>query len=520
MGLSANELEDLGYPDRDVFFWNALKRNLALTYGDVSLATNPSGIVPAQANVSTRVGKLTLPTPIISADMDTVTEDQMAIAMATHGGLGIIHYNMTREEQIKQVAKVKHHIHGVIDNPITLSPEMTIAEVLGLKREKWYSFGTFPVVDTEWKLLWLISSSHLNNLYNARQVGAIMTNREDLTTIQDTELWENPIQTALRFFQENPWKNKLPIVNEHNVLKWLITLSDIGRETTWWWTLMARDDEWRLLVGISLQTIRDTNGKLQEDQMKEYIQSLQDKWVDALLVGSAHAHTKWVIEVVKFVKKIAWEVTLIVGNVTSARGVIDLADAGADIVKIWQWPGSICTTRVVAGVGVPQLTAVYLASKAADEKWIQIIADGGITASWDIVKAFAAGAHAVMLGWLLGSADEAPWRLFEIDGRMYKAYRGMWSIAAMEAGSAARYGHTKWSMTSKTTAEWVEAMKPASWPVGKTVLGLVGWIQSGMWYLDASTLPEIREKARFVQMTGAGGQESKVHDVIEVKASK
>lgn len=517
MSLSSLELEYSGYLGRDDFFELRFRQGNMLTYDDVTLATNLSHTLPWDADTTTRLGRLVLRTPIVSSDMDTVTEAQMAIAMATNGWIGMIHYNMSREEQVRQIAQVKHHIHGVISSPITVHRDMTVDDLLALKEEKWYTFGTFPVVDSERKLEWLISSSHISDIHRWKKIWDIMTPRDKVGVISESELGGNPLKIARDFFDHHPGKNKLPIVDQNNTLKWLITLSDVQREMTGEGSAMARDGSGRLLVWVSLQTLRDTKGKLIGSAMREYVERLLAEWADALLISSAHAHTGSVLETVRFVKKITDEVTLIVGNVTSAGGVIDLADAGADVVKIGQWPGSICTTRRVAGVGIPQLSAVYLAAKAAAEKWVYIIADGGIQASGDMVKAFAAGADAVMLWSLLWTADEAPWEIFEIDWKRYKAYRGMWSTAAMQAGSAARYGHKAWTLSSKTAPEWVEAMKAASWPVWPTLSNLVGGIRSWMGYLGAATLPEIREKARFVQMTWSGGRESWVHDVMEVR---
>jgi len=511
--LTPEELDEIAYLGRDAFFMRELQNGTALTFNDVTLATNYSEVLPRQADVSTQLHRLLLPTPIISADMDTVTDSRMAIAMAQNGGMGIIHYNMPPEEQVRQVTQVKHYVHGVIDQPISVNPTDTIGDVMKMKKD----FGTFPVVDKKGKLVWLIWSSVLQDIHSDRPVSEAMTRRNDILTITSEELWDDPIETAKRFFTEHIGKNKLLIVDTDDRLKGLITLSDVQRITReTWQNKMAQDNEHRLLVGAALPLWSQSDGSMDTDKLSAHLESLVWSGVDAIAISSAHAHTRNIGEVIQLVRSLYENITIIAGNVTTAKGVKFLADAGANVIKVGQWPGSICTTRTVAGVGIPQLTAVYIASKAAEQSGVQIIADGGITQSWDIVKAFAAGANAVMLGGLLGSADEAPGEIFEINGKSYKSYRGMGSTAAMRAGSAARYGHQEGSVGQKVAPEGISAMKPASWPVSWTLSNLVWGVQSWMWYLWAMSISEISEKARFIRITGAGMDESRTHDVTEV----
>lgn len=516
--LTPQELDEMAYLGRDAFFQKAFRESTAFTFDDVTLATNFTNVLPKEAKVATQVHNLILPVPIFSADMDTVTEEKMAIAMAQNGGMGIIHYNMTPEEQIRQVAKVKNYTHGVIDTPITVHPNMLIGEVMKMREEKGYSFGTFPVVDENKKLIWLIGSSVLQEMHANRSVSEGMVWRTEILTMTPEELVNHPIEKADKFFQDNIWKNKILIVDKNNTLKGLITGSDIARiRKESGSQQMAQDSQHRLLVWAALPLWRNKDQRVDEDKLREHAYKLVEAWVDAIVLSSAHAHTESIGSAIRFVRSQFQDLTIIAGNVTSASGVEYLSHAGANVIKIGQGPGSICTTRIVAWVGIPQLSAIYIASKAAELLWVQTIADGGLTKSGDIVKAFAAWADAIMLGGLLGSSDEAPGKVIEIEWKYFKAYRGMGSKEAMISGSAARYGHSINDTSKKTAAEWISAAKPASGPVWDTLATLVWGVQSGMGYLWAKELKEIKEKARFIRMTTAGGIESRPHDVIEIK---
>lgn len=494
------------------------QRDNALTYDDVSLATNYSEILPRNANLETSLSdSLQLNIPIISSDMDTVTESDMAIAMALSGGMGVIHYNMPLREQVSQVTRVKYHINGLLPNPITVRDDITIADVLDLVEEKGYTFRTFPVVNEQGRLAGLLSSKVVKARYSHVSVTEAMTTASEVYTISENEIQENPIDVADKFFSKHLGINKLLVVDDDQHLKGLISISDIERIMTDSQSALkpARDADFRLRVGAAISTIWKPDGTLDQDAIISHVSDLVAEKVDAIAVSTAHGHTQGVGETVKLLRSQFKDLTLIAGNVTSASGVEYLADCGADSIKIGQGPGSICTTRIVAGVGVPQLSALYVAAQGAKRKGVRVIADGGITKSGDMVKALTL-ADAVLLGGLLAGHREAPGELIEINGTLYKQYRGMGSLSAMKKGSAARYGHDKKDTARKLTAEGIEGMKEVRGSVVNSLAELAGGIQSGMGYLGAATLPELREKARYVKISSAGMKESAPHDVIEV----
>ncbi|MBL4574911.1 MAG: IMP dehydrogenase [Opitutaceae bacterium] len=494
------------------------QRGMALTYDDVSLATNYSEILPRDASLATSLSdNLQLQIPILSSDMDTVTESQMAIAMALNGGMGLIHYNMQPKEQVHEVARVKRHIHGLIQDPITVPPSMDVGDVLNLVAQKQYKFRTFPVVDENNKLVGLLPGSVVKEIYRSQPVSTAMTPRANLITVNHLDMDQDTIQQAYTFFANHVGITKMLIVNNDNNLKGLITISDVEKITDEAKSRHkpSRDSAFRLVVGAALSPVRKPSGELDKKKIITHLENLIGESVDAVAVSTAHGHTKGVGELVKLIRSAAPDLTIIAGNVTSGSGVEYLADCGANAIKIGQGPGSICTTRVVAGVGIPQLTALYVAAKAAAGKNVRIIADGGITKSGDIVKALTI-ADTVICGGLLAGCREAPGEIIEIKGKLYKQYRGMGSLNAMREGSAARYGHDKNDLTRKITAEGIEALKEVSGSIDNVLSSLIGGIQSGMGYLGASTLPELREKARFVRVSPAGQREAAPHDVIEI----
>jgi IMP dehydrogenase len=504
----------------DAFF----RANLptALTFDDVSLATLYSDILPKDADASTTLSDaLRLPIPIISSDMDTVTESRMAIAMALNGGLGLVHYNMTPRDQVKEVARVKRHIHGLIQDPISVGPDQLIGDVLAMIEAKRFAFSTFPVVDSLGRLAGLLSGNVVKERYKAKKVAAVMTLRAQLVTVKESAVAPDPIAAADRFFTSHVGINKMLVVNDADGLRGLITASDVERITSEAKSRRkpARDSQFRLLVGAALSASRKSDGSLDREEVVAQVGRLVDEDVDAIAVSTAHGHTAGVGETVKLVRGAFPKLTLIAGNVTSAAGVDYLADCGADAIKIGQGPGSICTTRVVAGVGIPQLTALYVASTSARRKHVRLIADGGIAKSGDIVKALTL-ADAVICGGLLAGCREAPGEIVEIDGKVYKRYRGMGSLSAMKAGSAARYGHEKEDASRKVAAEGIEALKEVSGSVDDVLDTLIGGVQSGMGYLGAATLSELRKKARFSRVSPAGQKEAETHDVIEVSTRK
>ena len=494
----------------------------ALTYDDVSLATLYSDILPKDADLSTSLAEgLRLQIPIISSDMDTVTESRMAIAMALNGGLGLIHYNLPAKDQLKEVARVKRHVHGLIQDPITVSPAATIAEVLQMIEQRRFDFRTFPVVEESGRLVGLLSGNLVKERYKSKKVADVMTPREQLVTATEKSMGADPIKEADKFFNEHVGIHKILVVDAQDKLRGLVTSSDVERITSEAKSRRkpARDTNFRLVVGAAVSPVRKPNGELDRDKIIAHVGALVDEAVDCVAVSTAHGHTAGVGDMVRLLRGAFPSLPIIAGNVTSASGVEFLADCGANAIKVGQGPGSICTTRVVAGVGVPQLTALYVAGRGAAKKGVRIIADGGITKSGDIVKALTLS-DAVILGGLLAGCREAPGEIIEISGKLYKQYRGMGSHAAMKAGSAARYGHDKNDTTRKVAAEGIEALKEVAGTVDDVLGSLIGGVQSGMGYLGAKTLPELRTKARYVRVTPAGQKEAAPHDVIEVATRK
>ncbi len=520
MKASANMNDNGFYLPADQFFTANLP--VGLTYDDLSLATLYSEILPRQTDLRTHIApSLELQIPIISSDMDTVTESKMAIQMALNGGLGLIHYNMSDEKQVHEVARVKNHIHGYIQDPIITTPEQTIGEVLEFIQSRGFGFSTFPVVDAKNKLLGLLPGRVVKPRYANRLVTEAMTPRDQVYTIQETEICKDPIKTADAFFTEHLGIHKLLVVDSEDRLCGLFTLSDIERieDEARQSVKPARDDQFRLRCGAAISAHRNPDGSLDTERIVNHVSLLVEEGVDAIAVSTAHGFTKGVGDTVRLLRSQFKDLVLIAGNVTSAEGVNFLAEAGANSIKIGQGPGSICTTRVVAGVGIPQMTALYIASLAAKEKGISILADGGITKSGDIVKALTL-ADGVMCGSLLAGCNEAPGQIIEINGKLYKQYRGMGSSAAMKDGSAARYGHDRKDVATKAAPEGIEALKEAAGSLSGVLSELIGGIQSGMGYLGAATLPELRNNARYIRVSPAGQRESAPHDVITVKTSE
>jgi len=504
------------YPAADEFFSRLLPT--ALTYDDVSLATLYSEILPRDADLATDLSEtLRLQIPIISSDMDTVTGSRMAIAMSLNGGLGLIHYNMPAKEQVKEVARVKRHIHGLIQDPITVSVKLSVGDVLAMIELRHFAFRTFPVVDAQNRLAGLLPGSIVKDRYRSKKVTEAMTPRARLTTVRERDLGDDPIKYADAFFSEHIGINKMLVVDDQDHLRGLVTSTDVERIVGEVKSRRkpSRDTHFRLVAGAAVAPLRNSSGKLDRRKIIAHVGALVDEAIDAVAVSTAHGHSAGVGDMVKLLREAFPFLTIIAGNVTSAAGAEYLADCGANAIKIGQGPGSICTTRMVAGVGIPQLTALWAGRKGVAAGSARIIADGGIVKSGDIVKALTL-ADAVICGGLFAGCREAPGEILEINGKLYKQYRGMGTLAAMKAGSAARYGHEKQDTTRKISAEGIEALKEVSGSIDSVLADLIGGLQSGMGYLGARTLSDLRANARYVRVTAAGQKEAAPHDVIEV----
>ena len=476
-----------------------------LTFDDVLLLPDYSEVLPKEVSVRTRLTKrLFLNIPILSAAMDTVTEAEMAIAMAREGGLGVIHKNLSIEAQAAMVRKVKRSEAGMIQDPVTLPPTATLEDAERLMRE--YRIGGLPVVDVYGRLLGLVTNRDLRFERDLkRPVTEVMTPVERLVTARPGTTLEEAEELLRRHKVE-----KLPLVDESGRLKGLITLKDIVKRRQY--PNAVKDAQGRLLVGAAVGASKD---------LPERAQALVEAGVDVLVLDSAHGHSKGILEALAYLKETFGErVEVIAGNVATREGARALAERGADAVKVGIGPGSICTTRVVTGVGVPQITAILEAAAGVKDLDVPVIADGGIKYTGDVAKAIAAGAHAVMLGSMLAGTDEAPGEEVLKDGRRYKLYRGMGSLGAMKQGSADRYfqdpekGETE---AKKLVPAGIAAMVPYKGPVAEVLYQIVGGLRSAMGYVGAPDIETFRKKARFVRMTMAGLIESHPHDVVVVK---
>ena len=468
-----------------------------LTFDDVLLVPQASDVTPNEIDLRTKLTKdITLNIPLMSSAMDTVTESSMAIAMAREGGIGIIHKNMTIEQQAAEVDKVKRSENGVITNPFSLTKDRTLQDADNLMAR--FRISGVPIVDSENKLIGIITNRDLKFETDFTQkISEVMT-YENLVTA--------PVGTTLMEAQKILSKakvEKLPIVDDEGHLKGLITIKDIEKAVQY--PNSARDKQDRLLVGAAIGVTADAL-----DRVKAVVEA----GVDVIVLDSAHGHSKNIINKVKEIKAAFPELPIIAGNIATGEAAEALIEAGADCLKVGIGPGSICTTRVVAGIGVPQVTAVYDVSCVAKKYGIPVIADGGIKYSGDIVKAIAAGGDVIMLGSLLAGCDESPGEFEIFQGRRFKVYRGMGSIAAMECGSKDRYFQTG---SKKLVPEGVEGRVPYKGPVSDTVFQLLGGIRSGMGYCGTKTIPELKERGKFVRITGAGLKESHPHDIYITK---
>ena len=468
-----------------------------LTFDDVLLIPAKSNVVPSNVDVSTKLtNKITLNTPVMSAAMDTVTESEMAIAMAREGGIGIIHKNMPIEMQADEVEKVKRSENGVIRNPFSLHPENRVYEAEDLMHK--YKISGVPIVDGNGYLVGIITNRDMRFLTNMDMpIGEVMT-REDLVTAPEGTTHEEA-QEILRHRKIE----KLPIVDKDGKLAGLITIKDIQKASKY--PNSAKDAHGRLLCGASIGVTRD---------VLERAGALINAGVDILVLDSAHGHAQSMLDTLYKVKNAFPDCQIIGGNVATGAAAEDMILAGADAVKVGIGPGSICTTRIIAGIGVPQITAVYDAACVAAKYNIPVIADGGIKYSGDMVKALAAGASSIMLGSLLAGCEESPGESEIYMGRRFKVYRGMGSLAAMEKGSKDRYFQQN---SVKLVPEGVEGRVPYKGPVSDTIFQLLGGIRAGMGYCGCATIEELQAKAQFVRITNAGLRESHPHDISITK---
>ncbi|ATJ84091.1 IMP dehydrogenase [Halomonas beimenensis] len=470
----------------------------ALTFDDVLLVPGYSEVLPKDVSLRTRLTRdLYLNIPLVSAAMDTVTEARLAIAMAQEGGIGIIHKNMTIAQQAAEVRKVKKHESVIVKDPITVGPKAKLADLLAMAKE--YGFSGFPVVEGE-ALVGLVTERDMRFQPNhGDSVADIMTPREKLVTV--------PVGTGLDVIKAKMQEHrveKMLVVDDDFKLRGLVTFQDIEKARTF--PHAAKDDDGRLLAGAAVGTGPETPDR---------IAALAEAGVDAIIVDTAHGHSKGVIDRVAWVKEHFPQIQVIGGNIATAEAAKALAEAGADGVKVGIGPGSICTTRVVAGVGVPQITAVSNVAAALKPYDIPLIADGGIRFSGDLAKAVAAGASAVMVGGLLAGTEEAPGEVELYQGRTYKAYRGMGSMGAMaqNQGSSDRYFQDKNAGVEKLVPEGIEGRVPYKGVMGAIVHQLMGGLRASMGYTGCTDIEEMRTKPEFVKITGAGFNESHVHDV-------
>jgi IMP dehydrogenase len=478
---------------RDTAVWETKFAKEGLTFDDVLLIPRESSTLPRDVDVMTVLSsKLTLKTPIISAGMDTVTEAPMAIAMAREGGIGIIHKNMSIEKQAGEVDKVKRSESGVITNPFSLTAQHKVYDAEELMGK--YRISGVPIVDEHNKLVGILTNRDLRFIHDYNTpISEVMTRENLVTAAVGTTL-----EQAEKILQKHKIE-KLPLVDTNNVLKGLITIKDIEKAIQF--PNSAKDQHGRLVVGAAVSTSKDS---------MERIAALVEAGIDLLVIDTAHGHSKGVLDTVRNVRQQYPDLDITAGNVATGEATKDLIEAGANIIKVGIGPGSICTTRIVAGIGVPQITAVYDCASVARQYGVPVIADGGIKYSGDVTKAIAAGASAVMLGSLLAGTDESPGEFEIYQGRRFKVYRGMGSMGAMKEGSNDRYFQEN---AQKLVPEGIEGRVSYRGPLSDTLFQLIGGLRAGMGYCGVKTIEELKNDTQFIRITGAGLKESHPHDV-------
>lgn len=470
-----------------------------LTYNDVLLVPGRSEVLPTEVDLTARLtGRIRLNIPLVSAAMDTVTEARLAVAIAQEGGIGIIHKNLSPEEQAEEVEKVKRSESGMIVDPVTLSPENYIREAMDLMAK--YRISGVPIVEHDQRLVGILTNRDLRFEKQVdRKVSEVMT-QEGLVTA--------PLGISLEDAQEILQANrieKLPVVDENGILKGLITVKDIEKKTQY--PNASKDGIGRLRVGAAVGVGPDSARR---------IEALVDRGVDVVVIDTAHGHSRGVLEAVERFKSQYPDTDLIAGNIATADATKDLISAGADAVKVGMGPSAICTTRVIAGVGIPQVTAIMDCVEVAAKADVPVIADGGITQSGDITKAIAAGANAVMIGYLFAGTDESPGETVIYQGRTFKVYRGMGSLGAMQRGSKDRYFQGEVE-SNKLVPEGIEGQVPYKGSLSGFIYQLVGGLRAGMGYCGTRTIDELRHNGRFVRITAAGVRESHAHDITITK---
>ena len=472
----------------------------ALTYDDVLILPNYSEVLPTDVELKSKFSRnITMNIPIVSSAMDTVTESRTAIVMAQEGGIGVIHKNLSAVDQAFEVEKVKKYESGMVLDPFTVNPDQGLNHVFDLMKK--YKISGFPVVDDQKRLVGMITNRDLRFVTDMNlKVKDVMTSKNIITAKEGINYDE-----AKKIFQANRIE-KLPVVDKDGKLKGLITVKDI--EKTIAYPNANKDAFGRLRVAAAVG--------VSEKEIKR-AELLIKAGVDAIVIDTAHGHSKGVIDMVKIVKQMSQSIDVIAGNVATAKACEDLIKAGVDGIKVGIGPGSICTTRVVAGIGVPQFQAVIDCKKACEEAGVPFIADGGIKFSGDVVKAIAGGASSVMIGSLFAGTDESPGEMVLFDGRAYKMYRGMGSLGAMELGSKDRYGQSAVDEVSKLVPEGIEGQVPYRGSLATNLFQLVGGLRSGMGYVGAKTIADLKERAKFVRITSASLKESHPHDVIITK---
>ena len=473
-----------------------------ITFDDVLLIPRYSEVLPRETSLKTRITKnITLNIPVISAAMDTVTESEMAIAIAREGGIGIIHKNISIQDQSDEVDKVKRSESGMIRNPITLKADNTALDALTLMAK--YKIAGFPVIDDSGALIGIATNRDLRFKTNGSQpISELMTKDNIVTAPLGTTL-EEAEQILEKYRIE-----KLPVVDENSQLQGLITFKDIQKKKKY--PNACKDELGRLRVGAAVGITGDT---------MERVKALHEAGADIVIIDTAHGHSRGVLDMIRAVKSTFPTLQIIGGNIGTADAAKAMIEAGADGVKVGIGPGSICTTRIIAGVGVPQLTAIMDAASEAHKHGVPVIADGGIKQTGDVAKAIAAGADCVMIGGMLAGHEESPGEKILLEGRAYKMYRGMGSLGAMQQGSADRYFQDMEDGLAKLVPEGIEGRVPFKGNASDTIYQLTGGLRASMGYCGCGTISELQEHARFVKITGAGLKESHPHDVVVTKAS-